>query len=65
MEIVNWVTENWVAITAAVTAVVLAADKIVALTPTTRDDEVLSWVKRVLNLVALQKTSTGVTKTDA
>lgn len=63
MEFVNWVTANWVEIVAAVTAVVLAADKIVALTPTTRDDAALVWVKRVLNIVALQKTSTGVEKT--
>lgn len=65
MEFVNWVTAHWVEITAAVTALVLAADKIVALTPTTRDDAALVWVKRVLNVVALQKPNTGVVKTDA
>ena len=65
MEFVNWVTAHWVEITAAVTAVVLAADKIAALTPTIWDDNALAWAKRILNVVALQKPSTGVVKTDA
>lgn len=65
MDVVNFVSTNWVEILAVVTAAVVLAERIVKLTPTTRDDEAVAWVKRMLNLVALQKPNTGVDKTGA
>lgn len=48
MAIFTWFTDNWAAILAVVTAVVVAADKIVALTPTQADDVLEAKVKAAL-----------------
>lgn len=54
-EVWMWVSTNWLEVMATVTAVVLAADRIAALTPTKKDDNFLAWVKSLLNFVAMKK----------
>ena len=53
MEVINWIMAHWLEITAAVTSLVAAASVIVKLTPTPKDDEVLSVVMKVLTALAL------------
>jgi hypothetical protein len=55
-DILAFFTNNWAAILAVLTAVFVAVDKIVALTPTKADDAVVAQVEAVLeNLGILPK----------
>jgi preprotein translocase subunit Sss1 len=49
----NWITNHWLEITAAVTSCVTAASLIVKLTKTPKDDEFLAKVIKFLNIIAL------------
>ena len=49
----EWITENWVNITAIVGGVVTLASIIVKITPSTTDDEWLAKIVKVLNALAL------------
>jgi hypothetical protein len=53
MDILNWLTENWIGVVASITGVISAASAITALTPTPKDDNFLKKVKEFLNVVAL------------
>jgi len=53
MSIINWITGHWVEITAVVGGFVTLASVIVKLTPSTKDDEVLSKFMKFWNAVAL------------
>jgi len=53
----EWVSTHWVEVVACATAVVTAADRIAALTPTEKDDKVLAKVKGFFTLLALKKRS--------
>ncbi len=47
----NFITENWEGIVAALTAVVVLADKIAKLTKTTKDDEFIAKVEAALGVL--------------
>ncbi|WP_187276937.1 hypothetical protein [Phyllobacterium endophyticum] len=49
----EFVTAHWVEITAAVTAVVVAIDKIVKLTPTKADDAFVAKVEAALDVIGI------------
>lgn len=49
----EWITANWVNITAVIGGVVTLASLIVKLTPSTSDDAVLDKIIGVLNALAL------------
>lgn len=49
----EWITANWVNITAVIGGVVTLASLIVKLTPSKSDDEVLDKIIGVLNALAL------------
>lgn len=53
MNIVNWVMNNWVEISAAVSGIVVAARIVVKLTPTPKDDNALAFVIGLLKHVGL------------
>lgn len=53
----NWVTQNWVELCEAVLAVVGAANLIVKLTPTPKDDAILAKVISALKVIGLNKES--------
>ena len=52
-EIIDWVSANWVQITAAVGGLVLTARVVVKLTPTPKDDAILAKVVTVLKHIGL------------
>lgn len=52
---IQWITDNWVAICATVTAAVLLAEKVVALTPSKSDDAILSRIEEVLTSFGIEK----------
>lgn len=49
----DWLFENWVEISAALTGLVTVASIIVKLTPTPQDDEFLAKIISVLNVLAI------------
>ena len=49
----NWILENWANVAFAVTAVVTAAAAIAALTPTPKDDAAVAWVRKIIDVLAL------------
>lgn len=49
----EWIMENWQGILAAVTGVIAAASAIAALTPTPKDDAILSKIRGLIDLLAL------------
>lgn len=51
----DFLTANWAAIVAVVTAVFVAADKIVALTPSKTDDAFVAKVESALNVIGIKK----------
>ncbi len=53
MDLINWITQNWVEITAVIGGLVTSASVIVKLTPSTTDDEILAKVISILNALAL------------
>lgn len=58
----NWIIENYDQLILIITSVVTAASAIAALTPTTKDDGVISFLRRLVDLVAL---NVGHAKKDA
>jgi len=48
----NWIVANWDQVVIVLMALVTAATAVTALTPTKTDDKVMSFVLRVLNVVA-------------
>lgn len=52
---VEFFTTNWAAIMSTLAALLLVADKIVALTPTKSDDEILAKIESVLTSFGLDK----------
>lgn len=52
---ITWVSNNWVAILAAIVAVETALSYIVKLTPSTKDDEVLASVEKALETLGVKK----------
>lgn len=50
-----WISTNWLELVATATAVVVAAERIAALTPTKKDDNFLAWIKSVFSFIALKK----------
>jgi hypothetical protein len=53
MQIVSYFLDNAAAIIQALTAVVTACSLIAALTPTPKDDGVVKWGYKILDLLAL------------
>lgn len=53
MQLVSYFLDNASAILQALTAVVTAASLIAALTPTPKDDGVVKWAYKILDLLAL------------
>lgn len=54
MEInMEWITQNWDNIFAYIGIVVTAATSIVALTPTTKDDEILGKIVKFIELFSV------------
>jgi len=53
MNILNYISENWVEVLFAITAVISAASAIAALTPTPKDDLVIAKIRKFINLLAL------------
>lgn len=49
----NWILENWANVAFAVTAIVTAAAAIAALTPTPKDDAAVAWVRKIIDVLAL------------
>jgi hypothetical protein len=49
----NWILENWANVAFAVTAVVTAAAAIAALTPNKSDDAAVAWVRKIIDVLAL------------
>lgn len=49
----NWLVENWAEVLAAYTATVTAASLIAALTPTPKDDTVVGYLYKIIDLAAL------------
>ena len=52
---IQWITDNWGAICATVTATVLLAEKVVALTPSKSDDAILARIEEVLTSFGIEK----------
>lgn len=50
----EWITENWVAIAAAASAFVLAFDRLAKITPTKKDDEVVSTLYKVFAILGVK-----------
>lgn len=44
----EWITKNWVALTAIILAVIRFAESIAELTPTEKDDKLVAKVKSIL-----------------
>lgn len=55
MEFINWITQHWVEITAAVGGLVTVASIIAKLTPWEADDKIVQFLIDALHMVALQK----------
>jgi len=55
--IITWLTTNWEHLALIVTSMVTVASLIVKLTPTTKDDTVLTAIVKVLTAISLNKTS--------
>ena len=49
----EWIVANWQGVLAAVTGVIAAASAIAALTPTPKDDAILSKIRGLIDLLAL------------
>ena len=49
----EWIVANWQGILAAVTGVIAAASAIAALTPTPKDDAILSKIRGLIDILAL------------
>lgn len=49
----TWIMENWESVLVAVTSVIAAASAIAALTPTPKDDAILSKIRGLIDLLAL------------
>ena len=54
MSILKFITDNYVEIFAAVGALTTAATAITALTPSKKDDEIVSKVRLVLNFISMR-----------
>lgn len=63
--IVTWIKDNYVTIAAIYGAVVALATIIVKLTPTTKDDSVLSWVVKAVDFFSTANTKENQAKIDA
>lgn len=50
----KWITENWVDVSVTVAAIYGAAQAVARITPTKKDDEIISKVGRVLNFIFLK-----------
>lgn len=50
---IEYITQNWAAIIAVVTAVVTAASAIANLTPTETDNKIVDAIKKLINTLAL------------
>lgn len=50
----EWLTENWIAICAAASAFVLVFDRIAKLTPTKRDDQLVSKLYKLFAVLGLK-----------
>ncbi len=50
----SWILDNYVNILAATSAVIAAATAITKLTPSKRDDEVVSKVRKVLEFISIR-----------
>ncbi|MGZ2448523.1 type IV secretory pathway component VirB8 [Rhizobium ruizarguesonis] len=51
---INFVTNNWAAIIAVAAAVLVVADKVVALTPSKKDDEFVAKVEAALAVIGVK-----------
>lgn len=51
----DWFIENWDKITLSLTSIVTVASVIVKMTPTPKDDKILSKIVAVLNFLAINK----------
>ena len=54
MNLINWVISHWVEIGAAVALTMASARSIVALTPTTKDDEILDKILKVVKVLGFK-----------
>lgn len=50
----KWIADNWVDVGVTITAIYGAAQAIARVTPTKKDDEIVSKVGRVLNFIFLK-----------
>lgn len=53
MNIINWIANHWVEISAAVSGIVVAARIVVKLTPTPTDDTILDKLVTILSHIGL------------
>ena len=53
MQYVNLVIENWEAYSVTILAVIGAAAAIAALTPTPRDDGIVAFVRKVIDIIGM------------
>jgi hypothetical protein len=53
VETVNWVVEHGDAILLAGTSMIAAASAIAALTPTPKDDKAIKYIRKVIDVIAM------------
>ena len=53
MEYITWIGENWEGILAAIGGVIAVASAVSAMTDTPKDDAIVSKVKRIVDMLAL------------
>ena len=58
----DFIIENWAALALAV---IVLADTIVSLTPSTRDDQVLGYIKAIFNALTKSDKKKGGDKSDS
>ena len=58
----NWITENWTDILAWIGGIVSSASIIVKLTPTTKDDGIVSFIIKILDYFSVVQTKENAEK---
>jgi len=58
----DFLVSNWQGIVAVITAILFAADKLVALTPTKADDDFVAKVENALSVIGIKKPDDGAAK---
>lgn len=49
----NWFMNNWVNVLAIATSAVTLASMVTALTKTPKDDSVVLWIRKILDVIAM------------